>query len=658
MADQSVQIPPGGNVTGPILSTDNASARYDGTSGFYIQNSVVTLADDGTLSVPAIIVTSGIPNTPPYLDSLVSLTSLPNWSVNEWYGTNNYLTVNTPVDAGDVYAKIIGYEFEINPAVTTAQFHPIGVNVDIHFDRTGSGFDMNDMTAWAINSTHEGNGIIQNYSILSIYSSAGVGANTGTITNLTAMPITSNVGAGFTVDNLMGINFNSVIDPTAAVDHGTLLTGGVTGSFTNNYTILNLGLTGDAAGGLTLFNLYHNGTTPSGHVNGINLSLSNASDTTGKSLFSGQLGGGTSSGGGRFFELSAGNGDYGNFIGANFNHSSITSTGETCINIGKSSADTQNYIGINYGTNGDATSSFTGILMSSYPTSTQNYNGLVISPGGGTASNSVFGINVSLSNMGYTGYGFPSAIQSNGGSLVANYDVETGAVTTFPLALFSLHNLSTNFKITSGSPLVAAGPLTPPFGFGNNFSSTFWFQDDYDADFTGARIGYSLMGSLGQVAGDLGKTADTFNLMLLGASIPSLSTGGTITDASGLRVVGIVPDGGGGTLAITNLYGVKIDSIFSLGGPSNAWGIFVDDASAENYFKKSVIISDSQNQVSNSSVALEVKSAKAFLPPRLTTAERNALTPLAGMFIFNTDDNELQYYDAVAVAWQSIVISA
>ena len=273
MADQSVQIPPGGNVTGPILSTDNAIARYDGTSGFYIQNSVVTLADDGTLSVPAIIVTSGIPNTPPYFDSLGSLTSLPNWSVNEWYGTNNYLTVNTPVDAGDVYAKIIGYEFEINPAVTTAQFHPIGVNVDIHFDRTGSGFDMNDMTAWAINSTHEGNGIIQNYSILSIYSSAGVGANTGTITNLTAMPITSNVGAGFTVDNLMGINFNSVIDPTAAVDHGTLLTGGVTGSFTNNYTILNLGLTGDAAGGLTLFNLYHNGTTPSVHVNGINLQL-------------------------------------------------------------------------------------------------------------------------------------------------------------------------------------------------------------------------------------------------------------------------------------------------------------------------------------------------------------------------------------------------
>lgn len=35
----------------------------------------------------------------------------------------------------------------------------------------------------------------------------------------------------------------------------------------------------------------------------------------------------------------------------------------------------------------------------------------------------------------------------------------------------------------------------------------------------------------------------------------------------------------------------------------------------------------------------------AFIPPRLTTAQRNALTPTAGMMVFNTDNSSLEVYD-------------
>lgn len=48
-------------------------------------------------------------------------------------------------------------------------------------------------------------------------------------------------------------------------------------------------------------------------------------------------------------------------------------------------------------------------------------------------------------------------------------------------------------------------------------------------------------------------------------------------------------------------------------------------------------------------------SNKGFLPPRLTIAQRDAITtPAAGLFIFNTDENCLQFYDGSK--WSSLAI--
>lgn len=43
----------GGDVTGPASSTDNAVARYDGATGKLIQNSIVTIDDNGVTVIPA-----------------------------------------------------------------------------------------------------------------------------------------------------------------------------------------------------------------------------------------------------------------------------------------------------------------------------------------------------------------------------------------------------------------------------------------------------------------------------------------------------------------------------------------------------------------------------------------------------------------------------
>lgn len=42
----------GGDVNGPGIATDNAAARFDGTTGKLLQNSLVTIADNGDVVTP------------------------------------------------------------------------------------------------------------------------------------------------------------------------------------------------------------------------------------------------------------------------------------------------------------------------------------------------------------------------------------------------------------------------------------------------------------------------------------------------------------------------------------------------------------------------------------------------------------------------------
>jgi hypothetical protein len=49
-----------GDVVGPALATDNAVARFDGTTGKLIQNSVITIEDDGSMVIPANSTNAGL----------------------------------------------------------------------------------------------------------------------------------------------------------------------------------------------------------------------------------------------------------------------------------------------------------------------------------------------------------------------------------------------------------------------------------------------------------------------------------------------------------------------------------------------------------------------------------------------------------------------
>ncbi len=91
----------------------------------------------------------------------------------------------------------------------------------------------------------------------------------------------------------------------------------------------------------------------------------------------------------------------------------------------------------------------------------------------------------------------------------------------------------------------------------------------------------------------------------------------------------------------------EVDALVSSGG-----GTTFTDGGADSYTTDDIAIGQSSAPVS--SAALEVEStSKGFLPPRMTTAQRNAIAgPVEGLVVYNTSMDQLQFYNGVA--WSSI----
>jgi hypothetical protein len=160
---------------------------------------------------------------------------------------------------------------------------------------------------------------------------------------------------------------------------------------------------------------------------------------------------------------------------------------------------------------------------------------------------------------------------------------------------------------------------------------------------TSALVGLSALALPAVVNMGAGSTVDrvagaTFAISLdMGAS-------GTIDNLDLCRAVGL-PNG---TTTVTRLKGYAMDLPFGDPG-TTTWG-FYESPGVNNYLAGNLLIggtAGSDDTVTNSSVALEIKStAKAFLNARMTTTERDAMTAVNGMQIYNTTTDKLQVYAA------------
>lgn len=252
-----------------------------------------------------------------------------------------------------------------------------------------------------------------------------------------------------------------------------------------------------------------------------------------------------------------------------------------------------------------------------------NYVGLSVTPTHtGTGTNAA-GIRVDMSGVNPTNRAYGLLI--NQGTLNAGGNYTSGS----SLFVDLINQISTNFT----TPVALTG--TDIAGTSSILNAV--ITNDIALGPAGFGLAAHIVG--GSIAVTSGDTVDQLSGVVIGFSIPGSSTGGTIDKAVTLGIGGLL--NAGGSLVVNEQYGIQMQSGAS-SYATDAWGFSIED-SVENYIAQSLVIGGLTKKVTNSSVGLEVNSTtRAFLPSRMTTAQRNALTAVDGMVIYNSSTNKLQ----------------
>lgn len=164
-----------------------------------------------------------------------------------------------------------------------------------------------------------------------------------------------------------------------------------------------------------------------------------------------------------------------------------------------------------------------------------------------------------------------------------------------------------------------------------------------NTDITSAFIGLSALGLPAVISMGSGATLDRASGATFALSLDASAGGGVIDTLDLCRSLAI-PNG---STTVNKLVGYKMDLPF--GDPGNtSWG-FYESPGINNYFAGNLLIGGtpgSDDTVTNDSVALEIKSTtKALVLPRMTTTEKNALTAIEGMYVYDTTLAAPSYYN-------------
>jgi hypothetical protein len=156
-------------------------------------------------------------------------------------------------------------------------------------------------------------------------------------------------------------------------------------------------------------------------------------------------------------------------------------------------------------------------------------------------------------------------------------------------------------------------------------------------------LGYTALGLPAVLSMGTGSTIDLVTGATFAISLDVTATGGAVSEVDLCRAIAI-PNG---ITTVGQLVGYKMDLPF--GDPGTAtWGVYIAPQSAHNFMAGDLIVGDTDTPV-NSSVGLELNSTtKAILSSRMTTTERDALTAVNGMVLYNTTTDKLQVYAAGA----------
>lgn len=303
-----------------------------------------------------------------------------------------------------------------------------------------------------------------------------------------------------------------------------------------------------------------------------------------------------------------------------------------------------NSVGFNYGPTGNFTNS-TGVLINSSGIAT-NFTGInIISLNSGTSYaglkiegianyTDITGISVDLSST--TSPNRKVGLLINDGSISSSSQFTT--TSSLPVVVDSGNVIRPVFSVTSGSPVSNTDVLM------TNLAGLMQFNDDYSAS-SALNIGVSSVGFVSQISSQSGVVVEKISALTAGLAIEGSSTGGTVVDA---HIINANCFSFGGSLDITNLYGLRVESGLSVLA-NNTFGISVEDSGAENYLAKSLVIGGTSKVVGDQNIALDIQAAKTVALGKATTSERNAITNFSGSLIF--DDDQKVFYGNTGATW-------
>lgn len=250
-----------------------------------------------------------------------------------------------------------------------------------------------------------------------------------------------------------------------------------------------------------------------------------------------------------------------------------------------------------------------------------NYFGLTVRPNvqsgasiTGSATMLNLGVNASLPVAGnatglsinmdnFATQSMPSAISAqNGGSqLSANFDTGIYPVQSAG-GPYGMNQMGGQFHVAAGFPITGGN-----FGIGNNLGIGIAIEDDVPPDSSGINLGFVMNGFLTQIGATTGKSMASLTFMGAGAQ-NAFGANGTFEEINMFRSIGILPGSGA---IINNIYGFKVDALLSAASPVNAWGVWVGDTNADNWFAKNVVIGGTTGKPAGA-FALDVTGTSNF----------------------------------------------
>jgi len=310
-----------------------------------------------------------------------------------------------------------------------------------------------------------------------------------------------------------------------------------------------------------------------------------------------------------------------------------------------------NYVGFQNGPNittFDGNSGYTGIGI--FPTigsfDTGNFQGIVINPTI-TSGTNITGINIYMDNANGTNV---KALDVTGDVYINGGLSFTGGLSIGQLQAFyasnpvdgggnpqNMHGLVTQMIALNGVSTINADAI------GVNTAMLIELQEDSVTTSGALGLGFAALALPCVVRTETNSSLDFMNAAVYAINLAGDSTGGTIDVVNLCRTV-VIPNG---ITTINELRAFQFDLPFGDAG-TDIYGLHIEPVNAQNYIAGSLNIGSSTKKVSNSDVAFEIGSTKAMLNARLTTAQKNSITPIAGMQVFDTSLNQLSYYNGTS----------